>query len=562
MEDVCKFFCENEEAFTVYVVEQRFALGRGHEYFKSFKGKNNLIDSDIKCEKLLHRIVSWMSKKIPEIGSLIGCCFGSQVTSLNIADIISCLSKLFGVESHQAAGPYAIDPIIIEEGNVLPQYVTKLINLHKESVLRPTIIIILKDNDFERACRVLSDCPNGTCVKLIRNSGESSFYRVVNTGAKNVESFIEAFAQQYFSTCSCTPREVLLNDQWDDVTVIKHFAPTLMKIRSSLLCDEKSPIKSTLDDIVTELFEYSPQSDNDAQIVKVFQCVALLNGVFCDDYGGEAMVGAMKLANEVDCDVLQAQTYRYAHFIPGISRNEELQLLSNGQKIFEANKMMDQALYCRNNRLIRQFETEHIHIRDFLDMRQVAVSDVPGLVGMAHIFNNLGVAQLMTGMGMDAIDSFKAGLDYAREPERAVQKIALLSNLLLAKAYNLDTIDEKEFYRTMNLIRDNMGTRKLPFLAARYAMNVIASAYAQSEELGVTLARKYSIKHLLQEAMVSKRFGTGQLALQMGYLQEHYTSYHLLDTIRIPSSLRSVTGSQRAFIERNGFNPVFFSTWL
>lgn len=127
MEDVCKFFCENEEAFTVYVVEQRFALGRGHEYFKSFKGKNNPIDSDIKWEKLLHRIVSWMSKNIPEIGSLIGCCFGSQVTSLNIADIISCLSKLFGVELHQAAGPYAIDPIIIEEGNVLPQYVTKLI---------------------------------------------------------------------------------------------------------------------------------------------------------------------------------------------------------------------------------------------------------------------------------------------------------------------------------------------------------------------------------------------------------------------------------------------------
>ena len=107
-----------------------------------------------------------------------------------------------------------------------------------------------------------------------------------------------------------------------------------------------------------------------------------------------------------------------------------------------------------------------------------------------------------------------------------------------------------------------MGTHKLPFLAARYAMNVIASAYAQSEELGVILIRKYNINQLLQKAVTSKQFGTGQLVLQMGYLQEHYTSYHLLDTISVPSSLTSVTGSQRAFIERSGFNPIFFSTWL
>ena len=51
MENILDFFRENEEAFIVYVVEQRFATGRGLDYFKSFKGKPNLIDSNIKIRK-------------------------------------------------------------------------------------------------------------------------------------------------------------------------------------------------------------------------------------------------------------------------------------------------------------------------------------------------------------------------------------------------------------------------------------------------------------------------------------------------------------------------------
>lgn len=43
MENILDFFRENEEAFIVYVVEQRFATGRGLDYFKSFKGKPNAL---------------------------------------------------------------------------------------------------------------------------------------------------------------------------------------------------------------------------------------------------------------------------------------------------------------------------------------------------------------------------------------------------------------------------------------------------------------------------------------------------------------------------------------
>ena len=129
MENILDFFRENEEAFIVYVVEQRFATGRGLDYFKSFKGKPNLIDSNIKIRRLLRHIIFWISRHVPSIGTVIGTCFGGQVTALNIADVICALSKLFSVESHQAAGPDVIDPIIIEEGNVFSRYLTQLVNL-------------------------------------------------------------------------------------------------------------------------------------------------------------------------------------------------------------------------------------------------------------------------------------------------------------------------------------------------------------------------------------------------------------------------------------------------
>lgn len=86
MENILDFFRENEEAFIVYVVEQRFATGRGLDYFKSFKGKPNLIDSNIKIRRLLRHIIFWISRHVPSIGTVIGTCFGGQVTALNIAN--------------------------------------------------------------------------------------------------------------------------------------------------------------------------------------------------------------------------------------------------------------------------------------------------------------------------------------------------------------------------------------------------------------------------------------------------------------------------------------------
>ena len=43
-----------------------------------------------------------------------------------------------------------------------------------------------KDNDFERAKRLLSECPNGINVKMLRNSGEEITYKVIDESGNEV----------------------------------------------------------------------------------------------------------------------------------------------------------------------------------------------------------------------------------------------------------------------------------------------------------------------------------------------------------------------------------------
>ena len=177
---------------------------------------------------------------------------------------------------------------------------------------------------------------------------------------------------------------------------------------------------------------------------------------------------------------------------------------------------------------------------------------------MSHIYNNVGVAQLMCGFPEDAITSFDAGLDYARSEERVVQRLALLTNRLIAYSYNYIKIPEEDFYRILNLIRDGMMRLNLPFLSARYVMNTIVVAYRQSPAFGKFLLERYGVYNLVQQAFDSNKFGTGQLFLQISRMKE----CDILKKVTISSTLTSVTGMQKRFIEDTGFNPVFFSTWI
>lgn len=560
LESVTSFFQESEYGFMVYVVEQRFAVGRGAEYFRSFKGKENLIDTNRMMKKRISKILKWIQKNVPNVASVVEGIYG-YANPIDIASIISAFSKLFAVEEHQAAGPEVLDPIIIQEGTVLPKYLNQMIALHKSSILRPSIIILLKDNDFERAKALLAECPNGCYLKLIRNSGDCEIHKVINTGSTDVESFIDAFAMQCFSTCSKTKHDILVNKEWAGNSVVKKYSPLLLKIRTNLLYDEKNEVADILNNLVNELEKNFPTDSNQNRLIRSFECMARLNQVYCQDYGGSNLKSALELAKFVDNDILLAHVYRFARLMDNISKTDSDDLLQKAQKIFQSHHMEDHALYCWNNRLVAQFYTDKVNLREFNAMQEEAIYNVPGLVGMSHLLNNTGVAHLVTGNPDESLEYFEKGLQYARDSNRIVQKVAILCNIIIAKTYCFQKIDETELRKTMNLIFDGMGER-LPFISVRYAMNIVSVGFKQSPAIGRSLLTEYPVKDLINKGLLSNRMGSSQLLLQMGILADKYPDFTLNQSCIRPTEIDSVSGIRREFIIRHGLNPFFFSTWL
>lgn len=560
MEDIRDFFKETDDSFTIYVVEQRFVVGRGSDYFRSFKGKENYIDTNAIMKKRLIRILQGINKRIPDSAELIKNCF-NIVSPVGIVDIIGSLCKLFTTQEHQAAGPDVIDPIIIQEGDILPKYVNQIIALHKASILRPTIIILLKDNDFERAKKLLSNCPHDTNVKLIRNSGETELYKVINCGADNLDDFLDAFAHQCFSTCSHTKRSILYNNEWANNSIIKLYSPSMLKLRTDFLYQDKTLSRDNINQLIISLDAYAPDNESDRKLLLTLKCIARLYRVFCNDGGADDISEAYRIACTLQNSILLAEVYRYAYFLDGFSFDQKISLLDTAYKIFVDNKMEDNAIYCKNNRLVRFFDTDAVNINDFLTLLEEAIYNVPGLVGMAHIFNNVGVAHLMSGYPDEAIEYFDKGLDYTYRPERCIQKVALLCNRLIAKVYSYDSVNEQDLYKTLNLIFDNRELMNIPFISARYAVNIISIAFYKSKDLGIELLNRYPIVRLIQNAFKDNILGAGQLLLQINLLNQKF-NIHLLDNIERPQYYIQTTGMKRKFLQKTNLNPFIFSTWF
>ncbi len=560
--DIEKIFYPNTNTFTVFVVEQRFVVGVGHEYFNKFINTQNFFDSEEKSKKFYNSVLSKIQKCTTPVSNLI-----TKITSSNyissITDIVSALCQLFTVTEHQAAGPNVIDPIIIQEGKVSKKTLTKFINIHKDSILRPSIIILLKDNDFERAKELLSECPNGINVKMIRNSGEETLYKVINCGADNIASFISSFSEQCYSTCSNTRTEVLLNSDWVDNKVISAFSPLLFRYRANLLFDEKETVRSKLSETISDISNYKANTTNDDYILKNIECVAKLYRVFCNDYGGNDIIEAQALAKGLNNEILLAQVYKCADLLPNCSVAERLSLYETAYNIFKRNNMEDHAIYCKNNMLIEQFYTDNVTTAEFKDLQVEAVNNVPGMVGLTHIFNNVGVAYLYCGQPTEAIELFNRGLEYAKVQNRVVQKFALESNKMIAESYSYNAIDENRIRLLMRQIFDGMGIKNLPFLSADYVLNILSVAFHQSEQLGKELISTYPIKELINESFCHNLLCASERILQMQYLAAHYSnSFPLLSICNIPKIVNIAQGKRKDFIIRYGFNPFDFSTWM
>lgn len=386
-------------------------------------------------------------------------------------------------------------------------------------------------------------------------------YKVINCGVDNPNDFIDAFSHQCFSTCSHTKRDILYNEDWSENSLIKLYSPSLLQIRTQFLYQDKTLVRNDLNSFIIDLNSQCTDNEFDKKLLLMFQCIVRLYRVFCNDGGKKDMSEAYDIAHNLENDILIAQVYRYAYFLDKFTFNEKMNLLESAYNTFIANGMEDNAIYCKNNKLVRQFDTENISINEFLSLQEEAVHNVPGLVGMSHIYNNVGVAHLMNGFSDEAIPFFDKGLDYAYRPERCIQKIALLCNRLIAQAYCFNEINDHEFFRIMNLIFDNKELMNMPFITARYAMNIISIALAQSKELGLELIEKYPTKILVQSAFKDNILGTGQLLNQISILDRTY-GIHLENEIKKPKNFIETTGIKKNFLTKTGYNPFIFSTWF
>ena len=385
------YFSEHIDSFTIYVVEQKFAVNQGKEYFKQFADKQHLINSDSRMKQHLSKVLNWIQKKIPDVADLTKNVMSAKISPSHsgIVDVVTSLYKLFTVTEHQAAGSDIIDPIIIDEINISSKYIAQLVALYKESINQPVIIIILKDNDFVRAKKMLSTCPHNTNVKFIRNTGETEIYKIINIGADNLDNFIDAFSRQCFSTCSKTNRAVLLNTEWEDNNLVKTLSPYFFKTRTNLLYDEKPEAITDINYVLNKISMERNMSNENTVLLNSLELMAKLNRIYCRDTGGTDINDAITLSNELDIDLLKAYVYRFAHFIPNITREKQKELLKEAGDIFKKNNVADHAIYCQNNYLVYSFYTDRVDTRGFRDLQQQAICDVPGMVGMSIILNNV-----------------------------------------------------------------------------------------------------------------------------------------------------------------------------
>lgn len=562
--NIANLFRPVDDVFTIYVVEQRFAMGRGYDYLHSYINTANYVTTDEEIKSRFSRIIKNIEKNVAPVSSLLSL-FTTTIPIASLSEAITALCKLFTVHEHQAVGPDVIDPIILQEGKITKRMLTKIVNINKDSIIAPSIIFVLLDNNFERAKQLLSECPDGINIKMIRNDGEEIIYKVVNCGANSITEFIDSFSEQCFSTCSKTKRELLMNVEWANDPLVSKYAPMLFKIRSSLLFDYKNEIKQDLMGVVEALNTEIPYSNREKEIINSILCVARLFSVFCNDAGGEDITEAYRLAHELNNDVLLGHVYRYAEFLPQCSDSEKSELYDKGYAIFKNNHMIDHAIYCKNNKLIQQFYSSNVFPETFREMQEEAVYSVPGMVGLSHIYNNVGAAYLYCGEASTAIEFFRHGLDYARNQDRMVQRLALKSNEMVARCYSFDTVSEQELMFLLRQIFDGMGLKRLPFLAADYVLNIIAVAYRQNTNLGAELIHEFPVKELVNQAFSTNTMGSGERLLQMQYLAAHYgDAFPLLNSCNVPSKgyLSIPCGKKEEFILRYGFCPFEFNTWL
>ena len=223
--------------------------------------------------------------------------------------------------------------------------------------------------------------------------------------------------------------------------------------------------------------------------------------------------------------------------------------------------MDDQAIYCKNNMLIEQFYSDKVYPSEFNDLLSEAVNNVPGMVGLTHIFNNVGVAYLYSGQSDIAIDIFNKGIDHAVYQNRLLQKLALESNKMIAESYSFSIIEKKRIRLFFRQLFDGMGTNRLPFLTADFALNVLSVSLRQNDHIAEEIINDFPIVELVNNSF-NNSMCVSERILLLQYITAKYSSVNLMNLCNIPKINIEAFGKRKEFILRYGFNPFEFSTWM
>ena len=71
MTEIEKIFIQDDDTFTVFVVSQKFVVGKGHEYFHSYINTPNYLASDEQIKKTFFKAVKAIGENIAPVSKLV-----------------------------------------------------------------------------------------------------------------------------------------------------------------------------------------------------------------------------------------------------------------------------------------------------------------------------------------------------------------------------------------------------------------------------------------------------------------------------------------------------------
>ena len=550
-------FDPNKTGASVNIVTNIFRYKYCTDFLNQYLGTKNYISSGNAIKnffyRLMYKIQGNQQRIYDNIKELDNC------KNLKRSILIKVVAGLIQIIPRLVVGPKILDPIIIEVNENTIPYIHKVVENYISSPIRPIIVLLLSDNyDNQSIEAILKKFPVNLKVAIHDDIGETNVISVLNnSGAGNIDEFIDAYTSQCYNTCGNTNHKIILNDSaGSDLIKISNL---MVRCHSALLIDNKEIAQRDIAVINSVLQENTLSED----IKMFFDCINSLNNVYATDFGGNSIVKALNISKQLNNNLLKAYVNRYAHFIPNTTYEEKTELLYEAAKAFNKSKIYDHEFYCRNNALTYAFYTDNLEISKYTDLLADAINNTPGLAGLSILYNNAGTAELYNRSPENALKNFKIGLDYATSLNRPAQRIGLIGNIAITESLLGVKYTTEYFINCANDIINMPNTKNLPFIQINGLMNLMSAALYQNNKDAVKIIREnFKFKSILSKALNSKNMGTGSLIKQMNILSKKSNGIIDFSEFVKPAKTTYINGLRADYISEHGFNPAIGNAWL